>query len=58
MNEVKLTDFTSEQLQTLLEAVALRLIFDVSNKENLELWRVQILNAIGFVKRREETNIN
>ena len=67
MNNVKLTDFTSEQLQTLLEVIkfsnlsynGLNRFLDLQKDlKHLDLWEVQILNAIAFVKNREEINSN
>lgn len=56
MKDVKLTDFSEEQLQKLLVAVlaeqAMKTMFGKED-EDLQLWRVQILNAISTVKMRE-----
>lgn len=61
MNDVKLTDFSSNELQTLLvEVVAAceREAFDsfgeFSNKyDSLSMWRAQIVAAIGQVRMKE-----
>ena len=89
MLTTKLTDFTSKELQSLLNAVYLRLLDcrmfissakevyeksgasdyvaflefqDIKSKveeiESLELWRTQILNAIGIVGVTEQIRNN
>lgn len=56
--DVKLTDFSAEQLQKLLTAVIVEMRFRHStykrDDEDLKLWQVQILNAISTVQRREQ----
>lgn len=59
MSETKLTDFTAEQLQKLLTAVVTEeliraQVYPNTQDEDLQLWRVQILNAISTVQRREQ----
>lgn len=58
MNDVKLTDFSADELQDLLTAVVMaKKIFKYTatpkENENLDLWQVQILNAISTVKMRD-----
>lgn len=60
----RLSDFTTEQLQVLLTAVAMRRTDSVGDpithkeKETLLLLQTQILNAIGKVAVQEEINSN
>ena len=64
MSEVKLTDFTHEQLQILLNG--LETYREDMNQgrvkmrdiEDFNLLRTQLLTAIGFVTRREQINAN
>lgn len=61
MSDIKLTDFDADQLQTLLTAVMLMRRFPGNTDlelAHLNLWHVQILNAISTVKIRETTTNN
>lgn len=62
MTEAKLTDFTSKELDTLLEAVAGYQVHlpkcQSQERENIELWVTQLIAAKVQVKLRETVQSN
>lgn len=63
MSDVKLTDFTRDELKTLHIAIDMCMIhcgqtFNDKEKEALDLWRTQIMNASVAVKIKENIQSN
>lgn len=56
----KLTDFTFEQLSLAwmaFEALKIQGVFE-DQAEDIQMWKVQIMNAINSVKSKEKVNQN
>jgi hypothetical protein len=61
MNEVKLTDFTKEELKTAALAIAIAqkdARYTAREKEIFALWETQLINAAAVVSLREQVTLN
>ena len=64
MNEIRLTDFTYDELQSLLAAIIRVEVYDgkmwnsAHNMDHLNTWKIQVISAASYVKRKENINSN